>query len=573
MLVFTFHISRGGVAKEVEVIVNTAGIIVDEARVFKTELSVSLGEVGGIILGTMDIMVRVGTAKLRMRKNVEPVHFYCVPGESVTETLLLGNSGNITLRLETRIENMSAGSFTCEKNIEIAPDAEVPVPITFSCSPQSTLSSNLQMLLLSVVPNGPKHLIKLQSNVVSTKESVLQFQSSKPVLSFGTIKKPSALLQQGIDKDMPLVFPVESDRSNVNFFNVVLGTSEEQFLNLRNSTAEIVSLNMIIRETESFYLLVPAGLVSTSQIVLPPLATMEVKILFRPTMIGTIVGKLVLKPQGRKMGGKSIKATINLCGIGGSCNMVMDGVEELEPNRYQLACKEMPIMIRVRFMNKGEATGFVSIVSDQECGNSKVEVVPSKFLLESGMAKDVLISSQDDVHINPFLSVFIGPELVRQVLKRCRELSLSAATVDNPAMLCANLLEEFPGEKVAKMKENFGAQLASVDGKQFYHKTQKHLISLTLPSKAASYDALAVEETLSETRIDQSIAMAVPVSSGKVCRQQGAYMPQSTDVPCSPPTPDSTLVLVPSTFSLTPGEEVIVKLTNKSSHPMHWDLS
>merc|ERR1719481_2143210 len=216
MLVFTFHISRGGVAKEVEVIVNTAGIIVDEARVFKTELSVSLGEVGGIILGTMDIMVRVGTAKLRIRKNVEPIHFYCVPGESVTETLLLGNSGNITLRLETRIENMSAGYFTCEKNIEIAPDTEVPVPITFSCSPQSTLNSDLQMLLLSVVPNGPKHLVKLQSNIVSTKESVLQFQSSKPALSFGTIKKPSA----SIDKDMPLVFPVESDRSNINFFNV-----------------------------------------------------------------------------------------------------------------------------------------------------------------------------------------------------------------------------------------------------------------------------------------------------------------------------------------------------------------
>merc|ERR1719347_1139862 len=64
----------------------------------------------------------------------------------------------------------------------------------------------------------------------------------------------------------------------------------------------------------------------------------------------------------------------------------MEGVEELEPNRYQLACKEMPIMIRVRFMNKGEATGFVSIVSGgQECGNSNLEVAPSKFLLECGM--------------------------------------------------------------------------------------------------------------------------------------------------------------------------------------------
>merc|ERR1719158_1144996 len=440
-----------GVAKEVEVNVNTAGIIVDEARVFKTELSVTLGEIGGIILGTMDIMVRVGTAKLRMRKNAEPVHFYCVPGESVTETLLLGNSGNITLRLESMIENMSTGSFTCDKNIEIAPDTDIPVPITFSCSPQSTLSSNLQMLLLSVMSNGPKHLIKLQSNIVSTKESVLQFQSSKPVLSFGTIKKPSAALQQSMDKDIPLVFPVESDRSNVNFFNVSLGTSEEQTINLRNSTAETVSLNMIIRETENFYLLVPAGLVSTSQIVLPPLATMEVKIIFRPTMIGTTAGKLVLKPQGRKMGGKSIKATINLCGIGGSCNIVMDGVEELEPLRYELACKEMPIMIKIRFINKGDATGFVSIVSDQECGNSKLEVAPSKFLLESGMAKDVLISSQDDVYINPVLSVFIGPELLRQVLKRCRELPMANMYVDNPAMMGANLLEEFPGEKVAKM--------------------------------------------------------------------------------------------------------------------------
>merc|ERR1712013_512643 len=69
--------------------------------------------------------------------------------------------------------------------------------------------------------------------------------------------------------------------------------------------------------------------------------------------------------------------------------------------------------------------------------------------------------------------------------------------------------------------------------------------------------------------------MAVPVSSGKmsVTRQQGGYLSRISEKPGSPPTSDSTLTLIPSKLSLTSGEEAIIKLVNKSSHPMHWDLS
>merc|ERR1712055_485914 len=69
--------------------------------------------------------------------------------------------------------------------------------------------------------------------------------------------------------------------------------------------------------------------------------------------------------------------------------------------------------------------------------------------------------------------------------------------------------------------------------------------------------------------------MAVPVSSGMLpgSRQQGGCLPGISENPSSPPTSDSNLVLIPSNLSLTSGQEAIVKLVNKSSHPMHWDLS
>ena len=390
---------------------------------------------------------------------------------------------------------------------------------------------------------------------------------------------------------IPSVFPVESDRFVINFFSVPVGTTEEQFITLRNSTADTVCLNMIVRETDNFFLLVPAGPVSTSQLILHPQTTHEVKIMYRPAKVGMDKGKLVLKPQGRKVGGKSFKASIGLSGIAGSCNVELDGVEEVEPKRYQVLCQQSSSRKFVRFMNKGESTGFVKIVYESDDASNKLEVSPSTFLLESGFAKDVAISYSfhDEVGFSrpPVLSIFTGPELVRQVLRKARLLPGAVKMNADETFMGVDVSEDFPVDNYLGLRDEFTGQLTAQDTKHFQEKTVKHLLCLTRPSIPAEFDQLSVEETLSETRIDQSIALPLAMSSTlmfqgfkqpKYCNPH-SFSPRVSKpvipphIPTSPPTTDSHLLIIPSNLSLSSGGESIVKLVNKSSQPIHWDLS
>ena len=112
------------------------------------------------------------------------------------------------------------------------------------------------ILHLTVEPNGPKHQVTLQTCVVSSREVNQEFRSSKPVLSFGVIKKPGNIGAEGFNNTevIPSVFPVESDRSLVQFFNIEVGDLEEQTISLRNSTLDPVCLALIIRDCDSFYI-------------------------------------------------------------------------------------------------------------------------------------------------------------------------------------------------------------------------------------------------------------------------------------------------------------------------------
>jgi len=577
-----------GVAKDIDLIVNTGGVTVTQPRVFQTELLVLLGDKeSGTLLGSVDITVKVGTAKLRTKKSAEPILFTCLPGETVTQSVQLRNCGNIPLQLRTVVEDDIQGHFYYDKNIRILPDSDFLFPVTFTCSPQASITTSQHTLYLSVSPNGPKHLITLQTSVLSSQEHSQEFRTSRPVLSFGILKKPDTV---GISQDLiPSVFPVESDRSVVNFFSVPVGSNEVQSIILRNSTSDTVCLNMIIRDTESFSLLDPAGAVSTSQLVLMPQSTQNVRVVYRPTKVGTDCGKLVLKPQGRKVGGKSFKASINLCGVAGSCDIEMAGLEEVETHRYQLVCQQFPAKQLVRFRNKGETTGFVKITSDGGAGETKLDITPSVFLLGAGSTKDVSISYLGEDEFVPFVTIFTGPELVRQVLKRARLLTGALRMNDNPSFLGIDFTQAFPGEELSKTGEEFIGQLTASDANHFYQKTIKCSVSLRLPHRPAEFDQLLVEDTLSETRIDQSIALPPPPthqtrSVGPSTKPanfpfQHSRFPEfksSTSQPRMPnsaPTTDSHIKLIPSQLSLPSGGEAMFKLLNQSPQPVHWDLS
>ena len=71
------------------------------------------------------------------------------------------------------------------------------------------------------------------------------------------------------------------------------------------------------------------------------------------------------------------------------------------------------------------------------------KVTPSLFLLEPGAAKDVLLSSKEELHdSSTVLSVFTGPELLRQVIRRVKQMPGATRMNDSPAMMGVNFLEE-----------------------------------------------------------------------------------------------------------------------------------
>ena len=379
--------------------------------------------------------------------------------------------------------------------------------------------------------------------------------AAKPALSFGVMKKPEVVSQARAG--LPSAFPVESDRFRVNFFCVPVGTLESQTITLRNATSSVITLSLIIRDTTSFLL---EGGLTTRQLQLPPRQTQDVQVTFCPARAGTEQGKLVLKPQGVAAGGKSYKASIALCGVAGQVNITMEGLVQLGEEQFQLSFQEGVPKNTVTFTNSGQCGGFVRIVSDSNSARS-LDISATAFILAANQSKKVHIS-----HIGGFgaeagslqLSVLQGPELARLVMKKARKLAGGPNHCDTPAALGFNFTEEFPGENLAALEEIKGLQLTALDVKHFFQKTTKKSVSVVFPSKPVEFNQLCVEETLSETRIDQSIAL--PLASLQ-------------PAPVSPPTTDVSIKVSPERLVLTAGEETLLRLANLSMSEVHWDVA
>ena len=549
-----------GVAKEVKVNINTNGLKLTEPRIYKTEMMIILGSNrDGTLLGSVQIMAKVGEAKLILRKGEEILQFGS-NDVGVSKNLVLKNVGNIPLYLNCSIKSPDPDqdTFTLTKRkVVVAPNTSSNFPVTLANKPQS--SSNIQhSLILETNPNGPIYTILL--NIAESKPS--QFNAtSKPGLSFGLLQKsdsPSNSQTSNSAVEIPKVFPVESDRSLINFFAVPPGKSEQQTVALRNSTSDPILLTLIIRETDSFTFLEGSN---ANQLMLDPHETKDVVICYCPKKLGKDQGKLVLKPQGKKLGGKSYKASITLNGVAGEADIVLDGAEMEDDVKYNICFNDVLDKKSVVFVNNGSMTGFVKIVTDSSV-NNYVDISSTCFLLPPDSRKMINISLFGDCDtVSLQLNILHGPELVRQVMKKARKLPGGARFCENSSLTGFNVLEEFPGESVESLKQEFSGQLTAMDVKQFSKKTRKKTIVLKTPQRIATFDQLSIEETLSETRIDQSIALPLHTTQDKRIQ--------------SPPTSDNkdTIKIVPDRINLKSGGECLLRLINLSNTKVHWDMS
>ena len=381
----------------------------------------------------------------------------------------------------------------------------------------------------------------------------------KPGLSFGVISKSEAggksVVTSQARAGLPSVFPVESDRSLVNYFCVGVGAVESQSVALRNATNTTITLTLIIRDTTSFLL---ENNVSTRQLLLQPHQTQEVTVTFCPDSVGLHQGKLVLKPQGRAAGGKSYKASIALCGVGGEADILLEGLDHLGEDQYRLNLLDGGSKNTVTMTNAGQCRGFVKILADSSITRC-LDLSVTTFILAPGQSKAVTVSQIGEAEAGSQtlqLTVVQGPELARLVMKKARKLPGGPKLCDTAASLGFNYTEEFPGENVMDLQEEFKGQLTAADVRHFFKKTSKKYVTLTFPSKPVEFDQLAVEETLSETRIDQSIALPLPASCSM-----------------SPPTTDLAIKVSPDKLVLRAGEETLLRLTNLSLADVHWDVA
>jgi len=399
--------------------------------------------------------------------------------------------------------------------------------------------------------------------------------SSKPGLSFGVMQKQPVVSQsQGtqMSSQLPTVFPVESDRSLINFFCVGVGQSEQQQVALRNSTPDPVVLNLIIRETESFSF---SGNINTFQLALEAHQTTDVSLFYCPKKLGKDSGKLVLKPQGKKLGGKSFKASIALNGVAGDSNIVINGVEKLDENNYSLCINDNYDQSLISFTNTGTMAGFVKILMTSATSNC-LDLSTTAFILAPASKKTVnlsLIGNHESSSLQ--LSILHGAELARLVMKKARKLPGGARLCDNSSMMGFNFNEEIAGESIDSMQQEFSGQLTAVDVKAFFRKTIKSTLTLQVPHKPTTFDQLSVEETLSETRIDQSIALPLHTTNiyNKTTMEDKKECINSMNPPQTFDSSSDTIKLIPNRIQLKTGGEGLLKLVNLSDTRVHWDMS
>ena len=565
-----------GVAKHLKLKVNTSGVSLTEPRIFQTQLSIILGSnIDDTLLGSIPIVAKVGEAKLVVQ-GADALQFGTNDVGS-SKNLVLRNVGNVPLAIKCSIpptssdQNQEPSYGLSKTKIIINPNSSVNYSVTLIKRIQNhNQSSNL---VFQVQPNGPNQVVKL-SPVQSTSSSDI-VASSRPGLSFGVIKNPS-VTSGAPSPALPTVFPVESDRSLVNFFCVEVGSTEQQTVALRNSTPETILLTLIIRDTDCFKL---EGKSQTQQVTLEPQQTREVSVLYCPTKNGIKdMGKLVLKPQGIKLGGKSFKASITLTGLVGASNIVISGLEngaETAKRNHSLVFSEGESTKTFVVANHGSVKGFVKILASGSSSNY-LDVTPTTFLLHPGAQKPIKISLAGDTEgASLELTLFHGAEALRQVLKMARKLSGAARLVESSSIPGFNPMEEIPGETKDDIKMLEG-KFAAVDVKQFFRKIIGEKISIKVPIKTlAEFDQLSVEETLSETRIDQSIAL--PLHTTNMFRPEEApTKPFLNNSVQSPPTSDNStadIKISPDRIQLKAGGECLLRLTNLSHTRVHWDMS
>ena len=212
-----------GVAKTTTVSASSLGIDGgDHQQVHMAQMEVLIGE--GCSVGSLAARVKVGRARLNV-KEAAPALIQCRAGETGKALLSLYNSGNMQLVLKLHMEESPWGVFDFPNSLVLEPESSSELEIRFTASKEvSGLKSTPHKLVLASQPGGPRHLVTLQTQVVSNTPAYLS--ASKPTLSVGKLnkvqveQKTEPVKEQEVPQSTEQVEPKseKSDNGRIGFF-------------------------------------------------------------------------------------------------------------------------------------------------------------------------------------------------------------------------------------------------------------------------------------------------------------------------------------------------------------------
>ena len=565
-----------GVAKEVRIWASTKAMSeFKDPRVFISQLDVQLksrGADGGVKLGSVKICVRVCFARLVIGGERQLV-LSCAPGGKCCQTVVLSSAGTMPLDVAVTGVDPVPVELAFEKSVQVLPGTVKNFDIEFRpLGDANNFGSKSYELRFQLLPGGRLESLTVITHLVAAPGQGFFSAQKLPGLKLGRL---AGSVQAQPDTTPVLTrFPVESDRSAVHWFAVEVGQEEIQTIQLRNAFEGSIILNLLIRDSEWFRLYTQSGHATSCQLTLAAKETRELRLAFVPKGEELARGKLVLKPQSIKVGGKCFKASISLQGMGGSAQIKILDVQprgEKVGEDFEMKLeREAPVTQQLRLLNSGSRVGFVRLMCIEELNAKKaagpaVSIVPDSFLLGPGELRSVQATFGRQLeYMNPTLVVFSGPELTRRVLRRARMLPGAVRLSGSPALLGLDLTQPVPSEEEFPA-EDFTDSLAPEDVMHFYKKTERRTIHVSFPPKMATFDQLPMEETLSESRLHLSTTLVTLVSA--------PHSPPTTDAPRDMGNSLSHLELLPRQLVLDQGGEAIVKIINNSPSCVHWDLN
>ncbi|XP_022796822.1 uncharacterized protein LOC111335223 isoform X4 [Stylophora pistillata] len=387
----------------------------------------------GLTISSVALKAIEGIVRLHTPHKVQVLTLKSPVGKSTSCTIPVKNAGNITAKVNLRIEGDSKQFSVKPAQLRIKPEEESEVQVVFQ---PTEGDKQVESLVILAVPNGPVYELVLRGSALPKEDDMFALLSSKPVLCWS---------------------------------GVALGWSQQQKVILKTSSATPVKLQLMIEGNHSDYQIQPmfsshGGSPEHPQATLEPKKELPVHVSFSPSSMGLISSSLVI----RSLAGKT-KSKIPLYGCGGTSQLVLVDIRQLSEG-YVTNIGEVSLgkknSVKVVVRNSGTRAAFVKAMcySDihtlQRYPSSHLKIHPDSFVLSERTSKAVLIEYQPlekdaincrtSVNSVAVVAFYTGNEFLRRQYKKnlyTRPLQHSSQTIERSLLSGIDFTTAFQDEE------------------------------------------------------------------------------------------------------------------------------